>query len=203
MPLYRRNEPDAVIEDVHMKGREAIWSQALRAERRGDSAAYEAFLQDFTVVMRRIIASRLNRMGLAVEEAEDVLQEVLIAVHSRRGEWNASRPLMPWLNAITRYKTIDAARRLRRQGRGRIDLSEDEWARLFAAEDVDADHRRLDMQTLVAALSTGQQAAVRAVAIEGASHREAAERLGSSEGAVRIAFHRALKTLAAKLRDGE
>src|SRR5690606_10825697 len=115
---------------------------------------------------------------------------VLISVHGRRGEWDAARPLIPWLNAIVRYKTIDAMRRLKRQARGRVDLSEQEWARLFSTEDVSLDHEAKDVHTLVSTLPAGQQAAVRAVAIEGASNREAARRLGISEGAVRVAVHR-------------
>ncbi|WP_353622901.1 sigma factor-like helix-turn-helix DNA-binding protein [Aliirhizobium terrae] len=38
---------------------------------------------------------------------------------------------------------------------------------------------------------------VRAIGLDGASPREAASQLGMSEGAVRVAFHRSLKTLMA------
>ena len=42
---------------------------------------------------------------------------------------------------------------------------------------------------------------VLAISIEGASAREVADRLGMTEGAVRVALHRALKSLAGALRD--
>lgn len=129
------------------------------------------------------------------------MQEVLIAVHSRRGHRDPHRPLRPWLNAITRYKIIDACRRLRREGRGRIELTDEEWANIFAAEEVDPDRSNGDIERLIGSLSQREQAAVRIMGIDGASAREAAERLGSTEGAVRVAFHRSLKRLTAMAKD--
>lgn len=176
--------------------REARWSDAMLAERRGDAVAYEAFLHDFAGGMRRIITANLRRLGLGTDDAEDVVQEVLLAVHSRRGQWDVDRPLVPWLNAIARYKTIDAARRLQRETRRRVDLSDEEWSSISLVG-MGHDHDAMDVETLVSALPDGQQALVRAVAIEGVTHREAAHRLGTSEGAVRIAFHRSMKKLMA------
>lgn len=183
-----------------MDAREATWSEAMLAERRGDAVAYEAFLRDFAASMRRIITTHLRRLGLGTDEAEDVVQEVLIAVHSRRSQWDAARPLIPWLNAIARYKTIDAMRRLRRQARGRVDLSDAEWSAMFISGDTEHAHEAMDVERLVSKLPAGQQAAMRVIAIEGASHREAADRLGTTEGAVRVAFHRSLRKLMAVAR---
>jgi len=199
----RRNEGGVRIEWIGMSMHEIPWREALLAERRGDAMAYEAFLRDFAASMRRIVAMRLRRLRLTTDEAEDVVQEVLIAVHARRGEWDTGRPLVPWLNAIARYKTIDAVRRLRRQARGRVDLSEEEWSGIFVAEESGRDHHAMDVDRLIAVLPPGQQAAMRAVAIEGASHREAADRLGTTEGALRVALHRSLKRLMAAVRQGD
>jgi RNA polymerase sigma-70 factor (ECF subfamily) len=165
------------------------------AERVGDSVAYEAFLRDFATSLRRIVETHLRRMRFGVAEVEDVVQEVLIAVHSRRTEWDVHRPLLPWLNAITRYKIIDASRRLSRDARARIDLTEEEWARMFTYEVLHYDHDLKDVEKLIGELARGEQLAVRAIGLEGASAGEAAARLGSSEGAVRVAFHRSLKKL--------
>lgn len=180
-----------------MDSREARWSQAMLAERRGDAAAYQDFLEDFAAAMRRLIAMNLRRFGLTSADAEDVLQEVLIAVHARRGQWDQGRPLVPWLNAIARYKTIDAARRLRRESRGRVDLSDDERASVCLSDEWARDHHPADVDRLVSILPPGQQALVRAVAIEGLSHRDAAHRFETTEGAVRVAFHRSMKRLVA------
>lgn len=173
----------------------------MRCERRGDSAAYEAFLSDFAISVRRVVDMQLRRMRFSASETEDVVQDVLIAVHSRRDQWDTQRPLLPWLNAITRYKIIDAGRRLRRDAHMRIDLSEEDWSRMFIADDIDFERNRADVEKLISDLPRSEQAAVRAIGLEGASPEEAAERLGSSEGAVRVAFHRSLKKLMAAAKE--
>jgi RNA polymerase sigma factor (sigma-70 family) len=168
----------------------------MRRERLGDRVAYERLLQELAAYLRGIVSYWLRRWGLNPIESEDVVQEVLLAVHLRRSQWDPDRPLMPWLNAIARYKTIDAVRRLRQASRGRVDLSEEDWSALVALDE--AQHAGMtarDIEQLIAALPPGQQAVVRAVGIGGASHKEAAAQLGIKEGAVRVAFHRALKKL--------
>ncbi|WP_207485287.1 sigma-70 family RNA polymerase sigma factor [Arenibaculum pallidiluteum] len=180
-----------------MDSREVIWAQAMRAERQGDSAAYARFLTEFARSLRRVVRLRFRQLGLGDHETEDIVQEVLIAVHSRRGQWDEERPLLPWLNAIARYKTIDAMRRLRRDLSRRVDLSDEQWSSMFAASESDVETGAMDVEKLIAELPPRQQSTIRVVGIEGASHREAAERLGTSEGAVRVAFHRSLKKLMA------
>jgi RNA polymerase sigma factor (sigma-70 family) len=180
-----------------MNTREQSWAEAMRAERRGERLVYEAFLREFAVSLRRIVRIRLNRLGLSASETEDVVQEILIAMHSKRDQWDPSRPLMPWLNAIARYKMIDAARRLRRDVRLRIELTDEEWSDLSGSAEIDPIHNVADVNRMISDLPVGQQSVVRAIGLDGASPCEAAARLGMSEGAVRVAFHRSLKTLMA------
>ncbi len=54
----------------------------------------------------------------------------------------------------------------------------------------------IDAERALAALSGREAEVVRAIALEGASAREAAARLGLNEGAVRVALHRGLRRLA-------
>ena len=55
---------------------------------------------------------------------------------------------------------------------------------------------------MLASLSERQRDIVRAISIEGASAAEVGRRLGLTEGAVRVALHRALKSLASAFRGG-
>lgn len=179
-----------------METREGRWAAAMRAGRQGSRADYELFLVEFSSSLRRIIANQFNSLGLSDGETEDVVQEVLIAVHSRRSRWDDTRPLIPWLNAITRYKIIDLARRLRRIARLQIHLTDQEWSELFAADSEQEYQSLQEIDRLVSRLPGKQQAVLRAVGLQGETPREAARRLGMSEGAVRVAFHRSLKRLA-------
>jgi RNA polymerase sigma-70 factor (ECF subfamily) len=181
-----------------MESREHLWADAMRAARGGDAAAYERLLTEIAEMLRRLIRYRFTQLGLNAHETEDLVQEVLIGLHTKRHTWDADRPFLPWLHAITRYKIADSARHLRREARHRIDLAFDELANQVEAPAEDLDRSLLDMDRHLSDLSQDQQTVVRALAVEGASVRSTAERLQTSEGAVRVTFHRALQRLMAK-----
>ena len=60
---------------------------------RGDSGAYRELLVRLTVALRKIVRSRAQAAGL---DSEDVVQEVLLALHLKRGTWAMGTPVAPW-----------------------------------------------------------------------------------------------------------
>ena len=179
-----------------MDPREELWAAAMRAERRGDAAGYEGLLADIAKTLRSLIRGRLSRLGMNAHETEDILQDVLIGLHTVRHSWDANRPFLPWLHAIVRYKLSDAVRRRRREARYRYDLTLEEWSYVPAATHEDPDLGLVDLNRHLGELSAGQREVVRSLALEGASVRETAQKLKTSEGAVRVTLHRALQRLA-------
>jgi RNA polymerase sigma-70 factor (ECF subfamily) len=182
--------------------REDSWADAMRAERRGDAVAYQRLLKEIAEMLRRLVRYRLAQLGLSAHETEDLVQEVLIGLHTKRHTWDETRPFLPWLHAITHYKFIDAVRRLKREARHRIDLTFDEFAEMFEAPAADLDRAMLDVDRHLAGLPEGQQIVVRALAVEGASVKATADKLKTSEGAIRVTFHRALQRLMALAEPG-
>lgn len=183
-------------EQACMNARENIWAEAMRAERRGDAAAYERLLGDIAAALRIVIRGRLSRGGAAPYDIEDIVQEVLIGLHMMRRRWDQNRPFMPWLYAIVRYKLADAARRQKGEARFRSELSFEEWRNVAELPSNGIDAHRLDVNRALSSLPSGQRDVVRALAIDGASIRETAEKLDTTEGTVRMTFHRALRRLA-------
>jgi len=57
-------------------------------------------------VIRGIVRAR--GAGLGEAAGEDVVQEVLMAVHAKRHTWRENEPVQPWLYAIARYKIVSA-----------------------------------------------------------------------------------------------
>ena len=187
-----------------METRELLWAEAMRAERQGDAAAYQRLLKDIATLLRKLVRHRLGQLGLQTHEAEDLVQEILIGLHEKRHTWDPDRPFMPWLFAITRYKMIDGARRLRRDASRRMDLTFEDLAEIAEAPAEDFDRTTLDLERHLSTLPEGQRTVVRALAIEGASVKATAGRLNTSEGSIRVTFHRALAKLkAAALREKE
>lgn len=178
--------------------REAALSAAMRAARRGDAAAYRRLLAEIAAMLRPAARRRLAQLGLGTDEAEDVVQETLIAVHAKRATWDEARPFLPWLRAIARYKLLDAARKLGRTRRATVDAPVEDWADLLAAPAPERDMAGVSPERLVATLPERERGVVTALAFEGASVSALAAREGVGEPAVRVAFHRALKRLHGK-----
>jgi len=160
----------------------------MRAALAGDQAAYQQLLVAIVPHVRN--AARRNLSVAASADVEDVVQEALLAVHLKRATWNPTLPFTPWLNAVVRHKAIDALRR--RHGRSEVVIDGlDE----IPAPRVDGD-AGLDVETALATLDDRQRQIVEQVALHGRTAAEVGATLGMTEGAVRVALHRALKALA-------
>ena len=166
----------------------------MRAGNAGDGESYRRLLLQLTPVLRAVARRGLAGAGMADTDAEDVVQETLLAVHLKRQSWEEDAPFAPWLRAIARHKMIDA---LRRRGH-RIDLPIDDFAEVLAGGEGEPSMLISDVDRHLEGLPAGQRKVVRAVAVDGASTGEAAARLSMTNGAVRVALHRGLAALAAK-----
>ncbi len=175
--------------------REQQWTTLMEQSLQGDSLAYEKLLVLLTVALRATVRGRAGSAGL---EPEDLVQEVLLALHLKRSTWVPGTPVAPWVAAIVRNKLVDA---LRRRGQ-RIEVSiESVVDTLWADGGEHAGHTH-DLDQLLGALKDRQREVVEAVSLQGYSAREAAVRLQMTEVAVRVTLHRSLKALAAMFREG-
>jgi len=179
--------------------RDDDWGDLMRAANGGDVAAYNRLLTDLAPALRSVARRGLARVGLAIEEAEDVVQETLLAIHLKRHTWDPSLPLGPWVRAIARNKLIDA---MRRRGR-RNHVPIDDVVDTLASEGTEPTPIPLKLDQHLQSLPDRQQSVVRAISLDGASIRETAARLNMSEGAVRVALHRGLAALSAKFGSGQ
>ena len=161
----------------------------------GDAASHSRLLSELSVLLRGFYSRRL---GGDASDAEDLVQETLIAVHTRRESYDPSKPFTSWAFSIARYKMIDEFRRRGLRTTLPIDGVED----LFAQDDYEAASAAIDLDRLMADLPSQQRLAIRQVKIEGLSVTEAAERSGLSRSNVKISIHRGLKTLLARVQKG-
>ena len=134
--------------------------------------------------------------GRGIGDSEDIVQETLLAMHLKRETWDEAQPIGPWLRAIARHKLVD---HLRRRGfHDHLDI--DDYADSpQAAVEIDS-AAGIDSRQMLASLPERQRRIVEEMSLEGRPAADVAARLGMSEGAVRVALHRALKALAAIYR---
>lgn len=186
---------------AHAQGeQETRWSSLMRAGLAGDRAAYQALLVELAPVLRVAARRGCQKFGLMPADAEDVVQETLLAIHLKRQTWQQDVPIGPWIRAIARNKLVDALRRRGRRGR-EIDI--DDLSDVLAAPAEDDRSVVSDVVRHLHSLAPGQRNVVQAVAVDGVSIRDTAQRLMMTEGAVRVALHRGLAALAVRLRSGE
>ena len=171
---------------------ESDWAVWMRAAMTGDAGAYRQLLVSLAPRLRAVARSRCRSLGAPEDEIEDLVQEVLLTIHLKRGTWDQSRPIGPWVAAITRNKLIDV---LRRRGR-HITVPIEDFVDSLQAEDQAPQLPSREIDSLLARLTPHQREIVRSISLNGSSIRETANRLQMKEGAVRVTLHRALKTLA-------
>ena len=161
----------------------------------GDAAAYHQFLKALSAHLRAYFRKRLFQRP---DEAEDLVQETLLAVHNQRHTYRADQPLTAWVHAIARYKLIDWLRA--NASRNALTDPLDDELEMFATSDSDAAEARKDLNQMLADLPDRQRLPIVHVKLEGLSVVQAAQITGMSESAIKIGVHRGLKALAAKFK---
>lgn len=157
----------------------------------GDAAAHASLLRALVPLLRSFYR---RRMSAGPDDIEDLVQETLIAVHTRRATYDRDRVFAAWMFAIARYKMIDQFRRNRRTVP--IEGLED---MLVAEGFEESSIARMDIDDLLSTLPAKQARAIRATRIDGASVAEAASAAGIGESDVKVSVHRGLKALAARI----
>ena len=180
-----------------MRDRDDEWTGLMRAALQGDDGAYHRLLKAITPVLRALARRGLARAGQPVDQSEDIVQDILLAVHLKRHTWDASAPFAPWLFAIARNKLIDA---LRRRGR-RVFVNIDDFAESLADEPAADSAPAKEVAVQLQSLPARQREVLQSIAVDSASIKDTAQKFSMSEGAVRVALHRGLASLTARLRD--
>ena len=171
-----------------MQDRNPGLSELMRKANRGDARSYDELLRSLPCVVRRMVTRGAPR-DVPLDE-EDIVQETLLAIHTKRHTWDETRPLLPWVHAVARHKLADVLRRQHGYSVSIDDMSE-ELSVPHAAH-----CHGVDALSLLRFLKGRTRDIVAAISIDGASTREVAAKLGMTEVAVRVAYHRALNSLA-------
>lgn len=158
----------------------------------GDASAYRSLLEELRRHLKIYFARRLSPALAA--NGDDLVQETLMAIHTRKETYDRNQPFTAWFHAIARYKLIDHFRR----SKLRVTLPLEDDAAIFADDDSEAVSAKMDVDTVLATIPVRPAELIRQTKLEGASVAEAAARSGMSETAAKVAIHRGLKSLAAR-----
>ncbi|MCC6767281.1 MAG: RNA polymerase sigma factor [Deltaproteobacteria bacterium] len=158
----------------------------------GDATAYRALLDDLGPQLTRFLRRRVRN----ADDLPDAFQDTFLALHRARFTYQSPRPIEPWLFAIARNVAADYGRRWQR--RRRHELPTD------AAPEPTADAPSRDvgseLETALRTLPNRQREALQMLKLQDLSIREAAARLGTTPGALKLRAHRAYLALRAAFR---
>lgn len=166
----------------------ASWTDALG----GDTSRYTSLLQELAKHLRRFLKRRLHHSS--AQDIEDIVQEVLLAVHQKRYAYQSHQPFTAWVYAIARYKLIDHWRRLNRQGFANETL--DDWEDELWVDDPQStqdDMALLDQ--MLSELPDKQRLPIEHTKLLGHTVAETAQLTGQTLAAVKVNIHRGLKDL--------
>ena len=176
---------------------ESVLKPLMLASLNGDAASHRQLLDKLSRHLRAYYKRKLAQLGRSQEEAEDLVQESLLAIHLKRHTYDTDALLTPWVHAVARYKLIDYLRRSRVSG---SELPIEAADEVTAFDDQVAAESTYDIGRLLAQLPIKARQAIEGVKLEGKTVAETAARYGMSESGVKINIHRGLKVLAALIR---
>lgn len=179
---------------------EAELSLLMRKSQDGDSGSYTILLQKMQVMIKHFVDNSFNRLGLkSFGGQEDVVQEVLLAIHHKRSSYDETQFFLPWMYAIARYKVIDYFRRNRKNVYSSISLSTEEELMAFDIAIVTEFGVHQDVEKLCQMLPDKQRDILTMVKLEGLSIDEVGKKTGFSTSDIKVNIHRALKFLQQKV----
>src|SRR5262245_12631523 len=183
--------------------RDQRFALLMRATQAGDREAYARLLHELIPLFRRAV--RRQRALLKPQDAEDLVQDILLSLHEARRTYDPSRPFLPWVMAIARNRVADGARRY--MNRSAHEVVVDRPPETFS----DADPNTVDgpygdpeaLRLAVKALPDGQRRAVELLKLREVSLKEAAAHSGASIAALKVSVHRGMTALRRMLTGKE
>ncbi len=174
-------------------------SLLMRKVQEGDFDSYSALLLEVQVMVESYVKNSFYRFRNQVVDGhqQDLVQDILLALHTKRHTYDPSQYFLPWVYAISRYKVIDFLRTSKRRN-AHVELDEEELVDHSALiENVPA---TIDTAAMLKTLPEKQRKILEMVKLEGLSIAEAAKRTGFSQSDIKITIHRAIKTLQSNLK---
>jgi RNA polymerase sigma-70 factor (ECF subfamily) len=178
-----------------LTGRDDSLDNALiKRWKEGDERAATALVERHATALARYIGSLGERDG-----AEEVVQDTFVRAFQSLESFRGDSSLRTWLFTIARRLVVDRRRAFRRR-REVGDLDEVDAATEYTALDgLIASEAKRKVWGAVGKLSPTQREVFLLRVNEGLSYKEIAEVAGTTEGAARVHYHNALRTVKENL----
>ncbi len=171
----------------------------MRLAQSGDKKAYAALFRAIMPLVKAFVSRRIPNMA----DVDDVVQDTLLSIHRAGHTYDTNRPFKVWMFTIARHRLNDYLRRTYRKST----LTEVSLSHLtyeISATGVTENRDQIEyLSKILDSLPEKQKKIVTMMKIEGYTAEDAAKKMNMSVSAVKVAAHRAYKSLALKVLKGE
>jgi RNA polymerase sigma-70 factor (ECF subfamily) len=137
----------------------------------------------------------------ARDDGEEVVQDTFVRAFGSLDGFRGESSLRTWLFTIARRLVLDRRRAARRRGE-QVEVQENDVATEYDSLDgVVADETQRRLRAALGKLSPTQREVFVLRVSEGMSYAEIAETVGTTEGAARVHYHNAMRTIKELLDD--
>lgn len=98
---------------------ESDWTKMIDSIKNGDKAVYKKFLE----LISKISEAYLLKIIPNYEDREELIQDILLSVHTSLDKFNTSKKFYPWLFSIIRFKTIDKLKKIYKDNQFKFEKS--------------------------------------------------------------------------------
>jgi RNA polymerase sigma-70 factor (ECF subfamily) len=173
---------------------EPLDSTLIQRWKEGDERAATALVERHSGALARYVSSMGDR-----DAAEEVVQDTFVRAFSSLDTFRGDSSLRTWLFTIARRLVVDRRRAMRRR-KDVANLDDVDAATEYTALDgLIASEARKKVWGAVGKLSPTQREVFLLRVNEGLSYKEIAEVAGTTEGAARVHYHNALRTVKENL----
>lgn len=173
----------------HNKGKHN-WQELMKQTQAGNEDAYKVVLERVYSYLRSYLYKRITNQ----QNREDLIQEIMAALHKARHTYDPKQPFFPWISAISRYKMISFFRKMEKS-KGDIGESPATAKMFFDKDNVEEQNLKIELEEYLSKLPPKQRDLLYRVKVDGYSTQEAAKEFGMSISNVKTTIHRALSFL--------
>jgi RNA polymerase sigma factor (sigma-70 family) len=169
------------------------WRSLMTSAQNGDRTAYAALLTELLPVIRRIVGRKWRNTN----DAEDIVQEVLLSIHTARHTYDPNRPFIPWMMTITARRIADAARNSARRLKNEttVDVMPETFPDAETKTEAETSEMHETVRQGMEALTIDQRQAIDLLKVQGLSLKEASAISGKSVPSLKVLVHRATKAM--------
>lgn len=176
-----------------MSDNEITFKQHAKNAQTGDGTAYTKLLEGLNSFLKNYLRKRIFNQN----EIDEVIQEILLAVHKSLHTYDTEKSFMGWFLAICEYKVIDYIRNLKKHPSS---FELDSISHFFSTSNTNSD-LKLDIEKAINSLSPKEKNIITLIKINGLSINEVADQLKLSEANVKVIAHRAYLQIKTYLGD--